>query len=126
MLPIKTTLTTNAVSSGFTGIALMIFNRFVATIFEVNTTLPFLSTGIFLVAFSIMVLSVAFQKRISTGGVRLIIALDAIWVVGSLLLIVAGSHLISMIGLFLIAAVAGWVALMIVLQVKGLQKLLSV
>jgi hypothetical protein len=125
MLPIKTTLTINAISSGFTGLALIIFQHFVAALFEVKTATPFLAVGIFLVGFALVVLRVALQKSTSTDGVRLIIALDMAWVVGSLVLIVVDAHMISGIGLFAIAAVAGWVAFMVVLQVRGLQAMRS-
>src|SRR4051812_40678816 len=89
MLPIKTTLLINAISSGVTGIGLVIFAKEAAQLFGVSMHAPFTYTGLFLVGFALFVLAAAFRKTISRSAVRLITTLDILWVVVSVLLVVA-------------------------------------
>ena len=123
MLPLRTTLIINGISSGATGALMIIFPKFLAEVFEVNATAPFNATGIFLAGFATLVLATAFQKNVNSKLVRLIITLDTLWVVGSAMLILLGYQSISAIGLILIAAVALWVAAMAYLQTKGISVL---
>ncbi len=58
------------------------------------------------------------------GWIKLIIALDIIWVVESLIIVVPQLFGLSFLGYFLIGAVAGWVALMAFLQARGLKQYL--
>jgi hypothetical protein len=126
MLPLKTTLTVNALSSGATGILLIAFAHTIATLFGVSDPLPFIGTGIFLVVFAGYVLITALQTPLNNKSVRRIIALDILWVLGSLVLLVAASGELSMIGILGITAVAAWVASMALLQRKGLTSLQQV
>ncbi|WP_315815421.1 hypothetical protein [Paraflavitalea speifideaquila] len=79
--------------------------------------------GIFLVVFAALVFSQSRKQVIQKGWVKRIIALDIIWVIESLVIVVPQLFGLSFLGYFLIGAVAGWVALMAFLQVKGLNQL---
>ena len=120
MIPLKTTLTINAASSGATGLGLIILAGPVAGLFEVSETTPFIGVGIFLILFASFVFLVGVSKSINPKAVRLIITLDALWVVASLGLVAIASSSISLIGILTILAVALWVAAMAFLQNKGM------
>jgi len=120
MIPLKTTLTINAASSGATGLGLIILAGPVAGLFEVSETTPFIGVGIFLILFASFVFLVGVSKSINPKAVRLIITLDALWVVASLGLVAIASSSISLIGTLTILAVALWVAAMAFLQNKGM------
>lgn len=121
MLPLKTTLTVNALSSGATGILLVAFAPAIAQLFGVANTMPFVATGIFLVLFGLFVFIVSRKNPPARRSVQLITTLDTLWVIGSVALVLAASASLSVTGIVLIIAVAGWVAMMALLQTKGLR-----
>jgi len=118
MLPLRTTLYINGISSGITGIALMLFAEPVSRLFEVSTVQPFVYTGLFLVVFAGFVLLTARKKTIVASSVKLITTLDTIWVIASIALVAMDGSYMSVIGNIAIIAVAVWVALMAILQTK--------
>lgn len=122
MLPIKTTLLVNGISSGVTGIGLIAIARTVAGIFGVSQSAPFAGTGIFLVLFAMLVVSAGLKKTTNPSTVRLITALDLLWVVASVILVIADGRYFSFIGNVLIVAVAAWVGMMAILQRQWLKK----
>ncbi|RYU94624.1 hypothetical protein [Emticicia agri] len=124
MTTLKNVLLINALSSGATGLLLIEFPSFTAQLFGVSQTMPFMATGIFLVAFALLVYYASRQKITNKTLVRWIIALDIMWVADSL--IVVGGQLfgLTLIGYALTSAVALWVALMAFLQIKGLKETL--
>jgi hypothetical protein len=121
MLSLQNILKVNAISSGVTGLSLVLFSGFFTSLFEVGQVGPFLATGAFLILFAGFVLLTAFQKPMSKEKVILIIWLDRTWVIGSIIAIVLLANQISLIGIVLISGVALWVALMALLQSKGLR-----
>ena len=121
MLPIKTTLLVNGLSSGATGVALIAFSNQAAKLFEVSQVSPFVYTGIFLLLFALFVISTGMKKNIKQGAIKFITSLDILWVVASIALVVIDGSYISSIGNVLVIAVAAWVALMALLQSKGLK-----
>lgn len=122
MLTLRNVLLINAVSSGATGLLLVLFSDFFAGLFGIESVSPFLETGIFLLAFAGFVFYEGRKSNINAGRIRLIIALDALWVVASILLLVLQPVTITLIGNLFIAAVAVWVAGMAVLQFRGLRQ----
>lgn len=120
MYTLSNILKINAISSGTTGLGLVIFSKAVASLFAVGQQLPFIGIGLFLVVFSVFVFYNATQRPISQGQVKLIVMLDSLWVVGSATAILMLYGSVSPIGIFLIAAIALWVAAMAWLQFKGL------
>lgn len=120
MITLKTTLTINGITSGATGLGLVALASPVSRLFEVSQTAPFVWAGIFLILFAAYVLSVSRTVPINNNAVKVIIALDILWIIGSLIVMGIASTDISSIGIILIGAVAIWVAAMAFLQIKGL------
>lgn len=124
MINLKNVLTINAVSSGITGLALIAFHNAVASLLHTDSSLPIIGVGAFLFIFALGVFLESRNELHHGHGTRIIIALDILWVLVSLFLIAFELFQLSAIGYFLIAAVAMWVALMAVLQVKGLKQVI--
>jgi hypothetical protein len=122
MITLKNVLLINAVSSGATGAGLLLASKVVADIFGTNQIQPFVGVGIFLVAFAAVVYLVSRQNPMNANAVRLIIAGDTLWVVTSLVIVLFQVFDISMVGYFLIGAVALWVAAMAYFQFNGLNQ----
>ena len=122
MKTLKTVLQVNAISSGVTGIGLVIFSKIIASLFGVAQNGPFIAIGVFLVLFSAYVLSVGLSKQIDSVKVKAIIVADVAWVVASIIATVVLFNTISSIGIVAIEAVAVWVAMMAYLQNSGLKK----
>jgi hypothetical protein len=123
MLTLRNVLLVNAVSSGATGLLLVLFSDFFVGLFGIESVSPFLETGIFLLAFAGFVFYEGRRSNVNTGRVRFIIALDTLWVVASVLLLVLQPVAITWIGNLFIAAVALWVAAMAGLQFRGLKQI---
>ena len=123
MTTLRNVLMINAISSGATGLILIVLPGFVAGLFETSSTRPFVGVGIFLVAFAILVFRASLQNPLRLPLVWLIIGLDSLWVIASLTVISFQLFEISTLGYVFIAAVAGWVALMAYLQFNGAKQL---
>jgi hypothetical protein len=124
MITLKNVLLINGISSGVTGVGLVVFAPSVAAITGLDNSLVWYSVGIFLVAFALFVLSTAMRPAPTYNRVRMITALDASWVIGSLIVITSPIEF-TMIGRIAIILVALWVALMALLQYRGLRTLTS-
>ena len=120
---LKNVLLVNALTSGATGLLLILFKTSVAQLFGSATQWPFIAAGIFLVVFAIMVFAQSRKQQVSKGWVKLIIALDIMWVVESAIILLPQLFGLTSVGYALIGAVALWVALMAFLQIKGLRQL---
>jgi hypothetical protein len=118
-MSLKQVLQLNALSSGASGLLMVVLSKTFAAWFGVQAAQPFAFVGIGLVVFAAMVYSVSLQKPIQAGRVWGVIALDVAWVLGSIVLIMVSS--ISALGTALTAAVALWVGLMAFLQHRGLR-----
>ncbi|WP_290796421.1 hypothetical protein [Flavihumibacter sp. UBA7668] len=116
MLSLKTILLINGISSGITGIALILFSQPVANLFGLDSTIAFTGTGIFLVLFASYVLLTATQKELKAAHIKTITGLDILWVVLSIMVTIGSWATISLVGSLLILGVAGWVGLMAYLQ----------
>ena len=123
MTTLKNVLIINALSSGATGIILIVFAQFIATLFAIPQVQPFWGTGIFLIVFAALVLYTSSKNPISSSLVQLIIMLDSLWVVISIVIVLFHVFNLSLTGYVLISAVAIWVAAMAYLQSTGLKKI---
>lgn len=121
MKMLKNVLLINALTSGATGLLLTIFPSAVADIFGHPQSLPFTAVGIFLSIFAGIVYLQSRKTQVSKSWLKLIIALDMLWVIESVVIIAAQMFGFTMIGYLLIAAVAAWVGLMALLQIRGLR-----
>ena len=125
MTTLRNVLMINAISSGLTGSILVIAPRFVAHLFATSFTQPFVAVGMFLLAFSTLVIVAALQNPLRAGMINLIIVLDSSWVIASVAVIILQLLEISALGYFFIAGVAAWVLLMAYFQFGGLRQLAS-
>ena len=122
-MKLKNVLLVNAISSGITGILLVVIPDIFAALFKTNKTVPFIEVGIFLILFSSFVLLNASKNPIQKSWTKLIIGLDIAWVVASLIATVLLFSSISIVGSAIILAIAAWVGLMAFLQNKTLYKI---
>jgi hypothetical protein len=125
MISLKNVLLANGVSSGATGLLLIVFGNTVASLFGVGGPAAFWGVGLFLIVFSALVINEGLKKNSAPSRVRLIIALDVSWVIGSVAIVVLQLFNLSTIGYVAIAAVAAWVGMMALLQSKGLKRIVA-
>jgi hypothetical protein len=125
MISLKNVLLINGVSSGATGLLLLVFGNFTASLFSVNSPVAFWAVGIFLLVFAAVVVSEGRTTNTRPNRVRMIIMLDMLWVIGSMAIVVLQLLSLSALGYFLIAAVGAWVGLMAFLQFKGLKRVVA-
>lgn len=125
MKTLKNVLFINALSSGATGVGLIVFASWIAELFGVNTPAPVMGVGFFLVGFAILVFKESRRSILHIKMIRLIILLDSAWVVTSLIVIVLQLFDLSSVGYFAIGAVAVWVGAMAYLQSSGVRQLTS-
>jgi len=122
MNALKNVMLINALSSGATGLLLLFFPGYTAELFGASSQMPFVAVGAFLLLFALLVFMQSRRKPLRKGWVKFIIALDIIWVVESLIILFPKMFDLSFLGYALIGAVALWVALMAVLQARGLKQ----
>lgn len=122
MITLKNVLLVNALSSGFSGLLLMMMPSETADIFAVTQHEPFVVTGLFLLLFALMVMYAALKNVLETKLVRWIILLDVLWVMASAAIVVLQLFALSAWGYALISGVAIWVGLMAYLQHLSLSR----
>ena len=113
----------NALSSGATGIGLVLFASPIAILFGLENTTAVSEVGIFLVVFALLAFWESRRIHQNEKMVKFIIALDIVWVVLSLITIALQLFNLTMIGYLAIGAVAFWVAAMAYLQINGLKRI---
>ena len=123
---LKNVLLINALTSGATGLLLVLFPGLTANLFGAGLHWPFVAAGLFLIVFASLVWIQSRQATPQKGWVKLIIVLDIVWVVESLVIVVPQLFGLTFLGYLLITGVAGWVALMAWLQTRGLRQLSAV
>lgn len=126
MISLKNVLLINGVSSGATGIGLVVLAETVAELFGTTATGAVMCVGIFLVVFAAGVLNEAVQHTTRINPVYIIIALDILWVAGSIAIVLPQLFQLSAIGYIAITAVALWVAAMAYLQIRGVKQIAAV
>lgn len=117
---LKNTLAANATFSTASGILLSIFPEKFTELFEVNNALIFRIVGVVLLFFAGFVFSQV--KKYDVKLVKFIISQDALWVLGSLLLVLLQPFGISQTGNNMIAGVAVIIFLFAVGQIQGLKQ----
>lgn len=125
MKTLKNVLVINALSSGVTGLGLAVMPGVFADLFNASVRAPFVATGLFLLVFAAIVFIESRRPFNSPSWVRFIIALDSLWVFVSAVIIVFQALDISVLGYFIIGAVAVWVGLMASLQYIGLKQMIA-
>jgi hypothetical protein len=123
MTTLKNVLLLNGISSAATGLILIFFAPGVAKLFGVLENDVFLATGIFLLLFGSMVVYESRKRTAHAKHVLIIIAMDILWVLSSMAIVLLGLFTLSTLGYALIVGVAVWVGVMAYMQSKGLKQL---
>lgn len=105
-MALKRYLLINSCFSLFTGILMLILTQQLNMFFDITNSWVFRIIGLNLVLFSLFVLFVALSKPIKQLLVKIIISLDALWVIGSISIIVFRLFQLSPIGYLLIGIIA--------------------
>ena len=121
MISLSNILRINAISSGITGFLLVLQSSLSAALFGLESRLPFIGTGLFLLAFAAYVWYRSGPGLRNRRPVRVIIGIDSLWVLASLWVLFFFHARITAFGSLAIGIVALWVALMAYLQYQALQ-----
>lgn len=78
--------------------------------------------GLSLLPFAALLLYLATRQAIPRGGVWLVVALNALWVLDSILLLLAGGYAPTTLGYAFVLAQAGAVAVITELELIGLRR----
>lgn len=119
---LNNTLKINALFSMLSGIDFIIFDKSIAGILSEKDLGSLMPMGILLIVFSIFVFAVSMMKNVNKYLVGAIIAMDSMWVIGSVFLLVAGATIFTTGGLILIAVIAFIIALFAFFQTLGLTR----
>ena len=116
---IRFALVADAVATVATGALLAAGGSFLAGLTGLSATAT-LPLGLFLIAFAAFVAWVGMQQQTPRGAARLIIIVNAAWVVGSLIVLLAGTWALTLLGVAFVIAQAIAVAALAALQWVGL------
>ena len=121
-IKLKTALLANAIFSSLSGIAILLFSNWLSQLMGIGNEfiLPVIGSG--LVLFAATIVYHATRASINLNQVKLIIAQDLAWVVGSLIVIVFSLFNLTTIGYLLVGVVAVAVADFAWLQWIGLKR----
>ena len=122
MFSLSNILKINAISSGLTGLLLLLLPGTLAPIMGVSNKMALVGVGGFLVLFSVFVFEVSLGKPIKNKAVKAVIALDTAWVVISLIAMIFLLPVLTVIGNALVIGVGAWVAGMVYLQKRALRE----
>ncbi len=121
MNKLQSSLRTNALFSGLSGIILIILHRSISQVFGAENNTVFWVIGVLLVFFAGTIIYEIRKQR--SLAVLWIITQDLLWVVGSLILLVYNPFDISSNGLLLIGVVGAMVLYMAINQTKALRQI---
>lgn len=119
MNELKKYLTINSVFSAICGITMLIFSSGLNSYFYVQNEYVFPVIGLNLIVFSVFVWFVSQKQLTNKTLVNLISGLDALWVLGSLIIILLGLFDLSRNGSILIGIVAVWITFLGYKQFKN-------
>lgn len=110
MNELKRYLTINSIFSAVCGIAMIILPVGLSSFFDIVNPYVFPVIGLNLIIFSLFVWYVSRKHLTNKTLVNLISGLDALWVLGSLIIVLFGLFELSKNGNILIVFVAIWIA----------------
>lgn len=111
-------LIADAIASGATGLLLAVGGTFLAVLTGIPATAA-LPLGLFLIVFAAFVAWVGLRARTPRGPAMLIVLANALWVVGSAIVLLAGAFPLTLLGVAFIIAQAVAVAALAALQWLG-------
>ena len=115
------TLRINAGFSFLSGIDFLLFDQTIAQILAGSKIGSLAPMGLMLIGFSVFVFAVSMLRDVNKYLVGAIIAMDTMWVIGSIVLLAFGYAIFTTIGLLLIGLVAIIIAAFAYFQTKGLR-----
>lgn len=113
---LKVYLAINSVFSATCGIIMLVFTNRFNTIFDINNWYVIPIIGLNLILFSVFVWFVSRKQLTNKLLVNIISGLDALWVLGSLLIILLQPFNLSKTGHVIIGIVAIWIAFLAYMQ----------
>jgi hypothetical protein len=116
---IRFALVADAAATVATGALLAIGGGLLADLTGLPATVTLL-LGLFLIAFAALVGWAGMQRETPRGAATLIVFVNAAWVVGSLIVLLAGTFPLSLLGVAFVIAQAAAVAVLATLQWVGL------
>jgi hypothetical protein len=119
MKTLKNVLLINGISSGATGLGLILFAFPIAELFGTSSHQAMWAVGGFLLSFAVLVLLEGVKVFPNLKMVKLIIVLDISWVIASITVVILQLFGLSSIGYLAISAVGIWVAAMAFFQMQG-------
>ena len=119
---LRTALKGNAIFSILSGLTLILFNTFFQTLFATDLSLWIL--GLALLFFAGQVLYTALRKSLVKKEVVSIIVMDILWVIGSVVLLIAVPGIPTM-GKWIVILVALFIADFAVFQYLGWKKVIQ-
>jgi hypothetical protein len=118
---LRNALNADALISGAAGLLMMGGANFLSPFLELPTPLLF-GAGLALVPFVAMLVVVARRQTVSRLVLIDIIAINTLWVIGSVALLVSGAVAPNLLGILFVAAQAVAVALFAELQFVGMRR----
>ncbi len=118
---LRRTLQANAAFSALSGIIAIAGAKTLSLLLGVNVSSLLIGMGVALLAYAAVLLLNARRENIKLQEAWLAVVLDAAWVIGSVILIFAGT--LSTTGNWLVAVVADIVLIFAVLQFFGIRRL---
>lgn len=122
MLSMSNILRLNAISSGLTGLLLLLLTGMIASLMGVTNKIALSAVGGFLVLFAVFVFEVSLGKPINRKAVNIVIALDTAWIIVSAIAMIFLLPLLTFIGNAMVIGVAAWVGVMVYLQKRALRE----
>jgi hypothetical protein len=123
MQKLKNYLIINSVFSDFSGFCMLLFSSKLNIIFNIENPYIFPVIGVNLLVFAVFVLYVAIKKSEQRSFVGVITLLDALWVLGSVVLLLFSNQTgISSSGNLLIGLVAVFIGFLALMQYQNLPK----
>lgn len=120
------TLRMNAAFSLLSGLDFILFDHALVGLITGDRSQSILPVGLMLIGFAVFVFSVSMMANVNKYLVGTIIAMDLLWVMGSVALVTAAGDAVTMMGRVLIVLVALVIAGFAYFQTKGLRRYLSV
>jgi len=120
---VRNVLKANAVFSSLSGIAFLVAAKPIAAFLGLSMPAILTITGIILLIFAADVFYLATRKTVNPKGVVAVIAADALWVIGSVILLLTNLVPLTTEGKWAVALVAIAVATFADLQYYGLRKM---
>ncbi|MFC1975261.1 hypothetical protein ACFLXQ_02555 [Chloroflexota bacterium] len=120
---VRNVLKANAVFSSLSGGAFLVAAKPMAAFLGLSIPAILIITGILLLIFAADVFYLATRKTVNPKGVVAVIVADALWVIGSVILLVTGLVPLTVEGKWAVGIVAVMVAVLADLQYYGLRQM---